>query len=70
MNLALCSVILYLSVHTTLVILLMKKLKLGKVTQFVQIHTERSFNPLLVPFLPSDSVQVKGKSWTVKFKFL
>lgn len=53
-----------------LVILLMKKLKLAKVTQFVQIHTERSFNPLLIPFLPSDSVQVKGKSWTVKFKFL
>lgn len=33
----------YMSVHTMLAILLMRKLKLGKVTQVVQIHTDEIF---------------------------
>lgn len=46
MNLAPCSVILHLSVHTMLAMLLRSKLKLGEVTLFVQIHT----NWLLIHF--------------------
>lgn len=60
MNLALCFVILHLSVHAVLAILLMKKLKLSKVIQFVQIHTASSFKPLFISFLSSNFFKWSG----------